>query len=202
MTTPAHAADWPGEREPSHRDVASANERPSPALLSDFKRALMASDDAQGYRKLLQMNLVVCAPNTPHAGAQLLTHGPYMPKQEHHASSRQYTYPLALLSQFPQLPPPETIDMLRRNFNHRCLGHVFFERFPSSAIPRESAPVAPLQFGMACLASVCANGNDDTGQGKNEAETLFSAGASLWLAMVEMDNTLARSIDMLLAVCF
>lgn len=116
-------------------------------------------------------------------------------------SPRQYTYPLALLSHFPQLPPPGAIDTLRRSFKDRCLGHVFFERLPSSATSRETAPVAPLQFGMACLATVSMNCDSNPRLERNDAETLFSAGASLWLTMVEMDNTLARSMDMLLAVC-
>lgn len=33
-----------------------------------------------------------------------------------------------------------------------------------------------------------------------EARNLFSAGTSLWFVMVEVDNRLARSVEMLLAV--
>lgn len=58
MATPTHAVDWPGEREPSQHDVMSANERPSPAILLDFKRALLESDDARSGRQPLHINLV------------------------------------------------------------------------------------------------------------------------------------------------
>lgn len=114
-------------------------------------------------------------------------------------SPRQYTYPLALLDQFPHLPPPDTIDALYRSFNQTCLQHVFLDRLPTSFFQREATPVAPLKFGMACLAAISTNNNNVSGAPESLPETLFSAGVSLWLAMVEMDNTLARSIDMLLA---
>ncbi|CAM1509684.1 Fc.00g000190.m01.CDS01 [Cosmosporella sp. VM-42] len=162
-------SNWPGERDPSHRDVASANERPDPALISNFKRVLLASDDAIGTQKLLRMNL----------------------KDRQPRSSGKYTYPLALLSRFPELPPPDRITNLCRLFSKTCLEHVFFEHYPIPALTRDS--IAPLRFGLACLASVCDRG------GVEEAETLFLAGANLWPAMVEVDNSLARSVEMLLA---
>jgi hypothetical protein len=48
---------WPGERNPSHLDVASASERPDPALISDFKRVLLASEDAVGVQPLVTLDL-------------------------------------------------------------------------------------------------------------------------------------------------
>jgi len=56
MTTASPSSSWPGEREPSQQDVASASERPEPALLSDFKRALISSSDAVGTEKLFHMD--------------------------------------------------------------------------------------------------------------------------------------------------
>jgi hypothetical protein len=54
--------------------------------------------------------------------------------------------------------------------------------------------VAPLRFSAASLVSTCA------GVETEESEILFSAGSSLWPVMVEVDNSMARSVEMLLAV--
>lgn len=59
MTEVTKSSSWPGERDPSHRDVAAANERPDPVLLSNFKRALIHSDEANETTQLLHMNLRV-----------------------------------------------------------------------------------------------------------------------------------------------
>lgn len=67
-----------------------------------------------------------------------------------------------------------------------------FEHFPTPMLSHDT--IAPLRFGVAALASVSSGGGTD------EIETLYLAGANLWPAMVEVDNSLARSIDMLLAV--
>lgn len=62
-----------------------------------------------------------------------------------------------------------------------------------SAVARELlAP--PLRFAIACLGSVCSRGDAEEGR------SIYQAGASLWPVMVEVDNGLARSIEMLLAV--
>lgn len=50
-------SSWPGERDASRRDVEVANEIPEPGLLSDFKRALLASPDAAGTDCLMHMEL-------------------------------------------------------------------------------------------------------------------------------------------------
>lgn len=50
-------SSWPGERDASRRDVEVANEIPEPGLLSDFKRALLASPDALGIDRLMHMEL-------------------------------------------------------------------------------------------------------------------------------------------------
>lgn len=50
-------SSWPGERDASRRDVEVANEIPEPGLLSDFKRALLASADALSIDRLMHMEL-------------------------------------------------------------------------------------------------------------------------------------------------
>jgi len=50
-------SSWPGERDASRRDVEVANEIPEPGLLSDFKRALLASPDALNIDRLMHMEL-------------------------------------------------------------------------------------------------------------------------------------------------
>lgn len=57
MSITSQNSNWPGERDPSHQDVASANEIPDPALLSDFKRTLISSGDVARSEKLLHMDL-------------------------------------------------------------------------------------------------------------------------------------------------
>jgi hypothetical protein len=102
------------------------------------------------------------------------------------------TYPLALLTRFPKLPPPNRIADLCQIFPKTCWQHVLFDKFPTSVLSRDF--IAPLRFGIASLASV------GDGGGTDETEALYMAGASLWPAMVEVDNSLARSVEMLLAV--
>lgn len=51
----------------------------------------------------------------------------------------------------------------------------------------------PLRLGMACIASVCRNDLE-------QAEAFFLAGAMLWPVVIELDNRLARSLEMLYAV--
>jgi hypothetical protein len=82
---------------------------------------------------------------------------------------------------------------LSQIFSHRCLNHVFFAYFPLPVLTREPI-LPPLRFGIACLASACSRGDLE------EAQNLFSAGSRIWPVMVEVDNGLARSVEMLLAV--
>ena len=59
MVDVRHSSSWPGERDPSHQDVAAANERPDPVLLSNFTRSLIHSDEANETAQLLHMGLRV-----------------------------------------------------------------------------------------------------------------------------------------------
>jgi hypothetical protein len=52
----------------------------------------------------------------------------------------------------------------------------------------------PLSLGMACFASVCQQNDSE------QAESLFLAGANMWLVIIELDNRFARSIEMVYAV--
>ncbi|KAH8815295.1 hypothetical protein F5884DRAFT_172944 [Xylogone sp. PMI_703] len=186
MSVTSQASNWPGEREPSHQDVASANELPDPALLSDFKRALLTSGDAAGCEQLLHID-----PKSQVYYGLLYSRCSCLTILQEHVS-KKYTYPLTLLSQFPRLPDDSRLTNLCQGFLRCCLNHVFFDRFPLPAPNREST-VPPLRLAMACLASISSGGFVE------EAQNLFSAGANLWLVMVEVDNGLARSAEMLLA---
>ena len=105
---------------------------------------------------------------------------------------QEYTYPLALLSDFPAVPEHDRLADLFRHFNS-CLNHVFFDQLPIPELASEQV-APPLRFGAACLSSVSTSSDPD------EATALFSAGTSIWPVMVEVDNGLARSVEMLLAV--
>jgi len=52
-------SNWPGEREPSYRDVEAASQVPEAAWLSDFRACLMASEDALGVQDLMHLDLKV-----------------------------------------------------------------------------------------------------------------------------------------------
>ncbi|KAK5704472.1 hypothetical protein LTR17_021854 [Elasticomyces elasticus] len=122
-------SNWPGEREPSHRDVEAASEVPESAWLSDFKVCLMASEDAQDVEDLMHLDLRASPPSG-------------------------YTYPLMLLSSFPsQLPTESEITKLREVFVDCSRGHVFLNQLQVHA-SRQEQLAAPLSFAIACLASV------------------------------------------------
>ncbi|CRG82907.1 hypothetical protein PISL3812_00254 [Talaromyces islandicus] len=165
--TSTSESNWPGEREPSSYDVQIANELPSAAFLSDFKAALLASSDAAGNQNLMCLDLQL-------------------------NEQRKYTYPVALLSDFPQgLPPQSEVIRLRNIFANCYSGHPFLNRLPLPPPSRGSvAPTLPLA--IACLASVHAN-NDPA-----EAKDLFLATFSLWSSIMEVDNREARSLDLLM----
>jgi len=56
------------------------------------------------------------------------------------------------------------------------------------------ATAPPLRLAQACLGSVYSR------RGVGEARDLFHAGSSLWAVILEVDNSEARSIEMLVAV--
>ncbi len=105
-----------------------------------------------------------------------------------------FTYPLALLSDFPAIPTPAELDSLKEIFA-KCYGtHVFLGRLPIPHSSREST-VPPLRLATACIASLHA------GHAPSEARDLFLAGGKLWAVMMEVDNRESRSLDWLVAVC-
>ncbi|KAK5064916.1 hypothetical protein LTR84_000750 [Exophiala bonariae] len=59
--------------------------------------------------------------------------------------------------------------------------------------PSREIITPPLRLAQACLGSVY------TQKGSEEARNLFHAGASLWAVIVEVDNSEARSLEMLVA---
>lgn len=62
--------------------------------------------------------------------------------------------------------------------------------------PSREIITPPLRLAQACLGSVYTQ----TQKGSEEARNLFHAGASLWAVIVEVDNSEARSHEMLVAV--
>ena len=66
-------------------------------------------------------------------------------------------------------------------------------RMPPSLTSRE-AIAPPLRLSQACLASVY------TRRPQDEARNLFLGAINLWSVMLEVDNSEARSVEMLIAV--
>lgn len=177
-------SSWPGEREnPTRQDVEVANELPASSFLSDFKTALAASPEAADLQTLMLTDLNNAADVQSQCSA--------------HAQHTLFTYPLAMLSDFPAtIPTPAELDNFQESFAKFCGTHVFLGRLPipQPSISRESI-VPPLRLATACLASIYA------GNTPSEARDLFFAGAKLWAVMMEVDNRESRSLDSLVAVC-
>jgi hypothetical protein len=53
----SRTSTWPGEWNPSRNELDLANERPDVNTLSDFKRALLASDEARSAQRLMHLDL-------------------------------------------------------------------------------------------------------------------------------------------------
>ncbi|KIW27411.1 uncharacterized protein PV07_07149 [Cladophialophora immunda] len=159
----------PGERNPSRHDVEAATELPEPTILSDFKRSLLATVDASDAQDLMHLDLKATA-----------------------VGSKAFTYPMALLLDFPEIPSQERITSLCDDFSTIMKSHVFLNQLPLAQYCTDLT-TPPLRLAVACLASM---------HGKapgNESRHLFLAALDLWAFMTEVDNREARSLDMLMA---
>ena len=53
----ASESSWPGERTLSRNEVASASEVPEPAVVSNFKRSLVAAYGSRDFPKIMNLDL-------------------------------------------------------------------------------------------------------------------------------------------------
>lgn len=107
---------------------------------------------------------------------------------------RKYTYPLALLSDFPdELPSSSKLAYLREVFASCCSTHPFLGRLPIPS-PTRHHITSPLCFAIGCVASVHAGANITM------SRDLCLASQGLWGSTMEVDNREARSVELLIAV--
>lgn len=190
LQSPPLESSWPGEREPSIHDVQVANESPEPAFLAAFKRSILASSEAAGNQSLMHLDLQV----REHRSQGLQTSKSILTASQAYEPGK-YTWPLAILSDFPEkLPPPDEMVYLREVFSKCCPGHPFLERLPI-APPSHTTMAPPLHFAIGCMASIHARREPD------EAANLFMASRGLWGVTMECDNREARSVELLVTVC-
>ncbi|KAK4502774.1 hypothetical protein PRZ48_006200 [Zasmidium cellare] len=180
----AHAHSWPGEREPSRWDVDEANTVPAPTFLARFEAALthaeaslVAEQRTSRYRTLYGIDHL--------ATAQLPT--------------TSCTYPLALLSNGPVLPPDDELVDLQNTYRQSFERHIFVRDFKLSDMLGSSNRQPPyLQLAVACVAAVFSSPASD-GSSLSASEDLFAAGASVWRVVLETDNREARNVQAVVA---
>ncbi|KAL6241049.1 hypothetical protein RBB50_011952 [Rhinocladiella similis] len=162
----------PDERTPSRRDVEVANEIPEPAFLAAFKKALLADLGGLETENLLHMDLT--ADVNP---------------------EKQFTYPVVLFSDFPEISCEDNLSHLHDIFYKSCTRHMFLENLFLTQPAREPVP-SPFSLSAACLASMHARRWDQ------ESRNLFRAGIALLEVIAEVDNREARSFEMLMTMIF
>lgn len=65
VSTKTPGSNWPGERDPSRKDVEEANDVPEPAWLSEFKGCLLADSEIQHNEPLMHLDLQVSSLDPP-----------------------------------------------------------------------------------------------------------------------------------------
>ena len=121
--------------------------------------------------------------------------------------SRQFTYPLTLLSEFPDIPDSEELGSLESSFWTLSQNFIFLRAISLPGSPRELLPPY-LRLSLACLAS-CLSMSPDPFSTISErlatvqpdaGKALFFAGVKVWGVMLEVDNREARKIESVMAV--
>jgi hypothetical protein len=123
------------------------------------------------------------------------------------SSSRQFTYPLVLLSNFPDIPDSEQLGNLEMSFWALSKKFVFLRAISMSGTFRELTPPY-LRLSQACLAT-CLSPSSEISPKVSErsssvradaGKALFLAGLKVWGLMLEVDNREARKVEAVMAV--
>jgi len=121
--------------------------------------------------------------------------------------SRQFTYPVTLLSDFPDIPDLEELGSLESSFWALSKKFIFLRAVSMSGSSREPLPPY-LRLSLACLAS-CLSPSPESFATVSEripsvksdiGKALFSAGVKVWEVMLEVDNREARKVESVMAV--
>ncbi|KAJ9609572.1 hypothetical protein H2200_005899 [Cladophialophora chaetospira] len=166
---------WPGERSASQHDVELANEPLTPEFLAGFKHALLASPAAQDNENLLTRSL----------------------RSVHHGDD--FTYPMAILYDFPELPDEPVLISLEQSFFTRFHDHVMINELPLQKQPQQVLPPY-LRLAVACLSCAASYDESPLQEPRDIARKLFLAGDRLWAVMLEVDNSEARTLESVISV--
>ena len=121
-------------------------------------------------------------------------------------SSHQFTYPLALLSNFPDIPDSEQLGNLELSFRALSNKFVFLRAIPMLRTSKELTP-SYVRLSLACLAACLSPSSEISANvlGRSSArvdagKALFLAGLKVWGLMLEVDNREARKVEAVIAV--
>lgn len=121
--------------------------------------------------------------------------------------SRQFTYPLTLLSNLPDIPDSEELGRLESSFRALSKKFIFLRAISMPGSSRELLPPY-LRLSLACFAS-CLSPSPESFATVSEripavqsdaGKALFSAGVKVWGVMLEVDNREARKVESVMAV--
>lgn len=124
------------------------------------------------------------------------------------APTRQYTYPMAMLTSYVAIPRDDELNQLQSLFFTSFKQHIYLNAVD---IPDYGPPSRPpyLQLALACLASAAAPTSNrvssmtESVASQADASTLlFTVGVNLWSTMLEVDNREARKFEAVVAVSF
>jgi hypothetical protein len=99
-----------------------------------------------------------------------------------------------LFSGLPSVPPDDMIDLLVTEFFSRFHAHIPFLRFAPRTIFHHPTASQYLVYGVACLGSTLSDGAVEV------AKNLFSCSTRLITGTLEIDNRVARTLDLVAAV--
>lgn len=103
------------------------------------------------------------------------------------------SYPLMLFSRLPPVPPDDALDLLVAEFFTRFHSRTAILRSTPRDVFDHSVPAQYLRYAEACLGSALSDGALD-------AENLFWSATLLITGTLEIDNRVARSLDLVAAV--
>lgn len=186
-------SSWPGERQPSDRDVELGIESLDSEFLSQYKSTLLRSAAGSENEPLMNMRL--------DALVSLKALESWLPMLRGSIQAPpvgEFTYPLSLLYDFPQLPSEDVISELQRSFASKFGAHPLLNTLPVP-LSSQGAVVPFFRLSLACLARAAAS-SPGPPKTPDVMRDLYFAGARLWNVMVEVDNREARTLEGVLSV--
>lgn len=190
--SPPLEGTWPGEWDPARQDAEMAHNPLKTSFVESFKKALLADKSTpntiQYFKAAAQSPL-----NTSSESEQGVRSGVFMRTYGLADVLLKQAYPLMLFSRLPPVPPDDVLDLLVAEFFTRFHSRTAILR----SVPRDMfthpLPAQYLRHAVACLGSTLSGGELD-------AENLFWSSTLLITGTLEIDNRVARTLDLVAAV--